>query len=405
MKEYDTRYYTIYTDIDPDQEKEAAIRMTKMAEEYHQRTKDFAGVITAKFPFYLFKSPADYYAAGGLPGSAGMFMSVGSDGKLMAIAGRNNSQQTWHTVQHEGFHQFAHAVIGGEMPIWLNEGLAEYFGESIFTGDGFVTGVIPPWRLARLKDEISGGQTKSFEAIMNLSPQQWASEMNIRNYDQAWSMVHFLVHGDDQKYQAAFTACIREISRGSTFDQAWNDTVGKTDGFEDRWKNWWLAQPESPTKTLYGQAAVSTMTSFIARAYGAKQSFSNFDEFQAAVDSDTLKINPDDWLPRSLIVNALRLYGSTPNWVLKPAANKQPTVQLTLADDTVLTGTFILRGSRVEQVNVQIDDMARILKDAQALLDAHQKEQAMALVIAGLKEIPKSAMTAEARKFLQSINH
>ena len=34
------------------------------------------------------------------------------------------------------------------MPTWLNEGLAEYFGEGIFTGDGFVTGVISPERLA-----------------------------------------------------------------------------------------------------------------------------------------------------------------------------------------------------------------------------------------------------------------
>ena len=30
------------------------------------------------------------------------------------------------TTQH-------HAVIGGELPTWVNEGLADYFGESIFT--------------------------------------------------------------------------------------------------------------------------------------------------------------------------------------------------------------------------------------------------------------------------------
>ena len=50
------------------------------------------------------------------------------------------------------------------------------------------------------------------------------------------------------------------------------------------------------------------------------------------MDDDTLKIDPDDWLPRSLIVNAFRVYGSTPGWELKTAPNHQPTVDLTLTD-------------------------------------------------------------------------
>ena len=32
--------------------------------------------------------------------------------------------RTWHVVQHEGFHQFVFAVIRGEIPTWVNEGLA-----------------------------------------------------------------------------------------------------------------------------------------------------------------------------------------------------------------------------------------------------------------------------------------
>ena len=168
LKCYDTRYYTIYTDIAPEDEKEAAIRMTRMAEEYHERTKSFSGVIRTRFPFYLFKSPTDYYAAGGMPGSAGVFMYDQHGGKLMAVAGKKTSQDTWHVVQHEGFHQFAHAVIGGTMPIWLDEGLAEYFGESIFTGDGFVTGVIPPWRLSRLKTEIADKKLMALNDMMVL---------------------------------------------------------------------------------------------------------------------------------------------------------------------------------------------------------------------------------------------
>jgi hypothetical protein len=402
LRRYDTRYYTIYTDIDPEQEKEAAIRMTRMAEEYHERTRSFSGQITSKLPFYLYKSPDDYFTAGGLPGSAGCFISIGSDGKLMAIAGRNTTLQTWHVVQHEGFHQFAHAVIGGQIPTWLNEGLAEFFGESIFTGDGFVTGVIPPWRLARLKDEINDGDLRPLRQIMGLSAQQWANEMNIKNYDQAWSMVHFLVYGDDQKYQQAFGDCIREISSGHPFDVAWTDTMGPVDGFDQKWKDWWLKLPTSPTSTLYGRAAVATMTSFVARAFAAKQSFTDFAEFRSTVDGNSLKNVPNDWLPRSLIVTAFRLYGSQPGWELHSPAGKLPTVELTLLDGTRLTGSFTLHDARVEKVTVEVDDMIRILAEAKTLLDSGKKDKARALVQTALADNPKSALAGDARRFLRS---
>jgi hypothetical protein len=402
LKQYDSAYYTIYTDITPDEEKEAAIRMTRMAEEYHERTKSFAGVIRTKFPFYLYRSRQDYYAAGGPPGSAGVFMNDGQDTKLMAIAGRHLGQETWHVVQHEGFHQFAHAVIGGEMPIWLDEGLAEYFGESIFTGDGFVTGIVPPWREQRLKDEITGGQFMPLSELMAMSSRQWSAQLDLKNYDQAWSMVHFLVYGDDGKYTDPFSQCIAEMSRGKPFNNAWQQALGPADTFEERWKNWWTSQPESPTRLLYARAVVATMTSFVARASVRRQTFANFDEFRAAVDNNTLKINPDDWLPPALIKTNMRLYGSLPNWEITSAPNKRPTVNLTLYDGTRATGSFTLRGSKVDQVNVDIDDMAMVLKQAQTLLDEGKKEPALAMVLAAIRRIPKSAMIADAKKFLRA---
>jgi hypothetical protein len=403
LKQYDSRYYTIYTDLSSDEEKEAAVRMTRMAEEYHQRTKSFSGAIREKLPFYLFRSREDYIAAGGLPGSDGVFIAMGSGGKLMAIAGRRLSRNTWHVVQHEGFHQFAHMTISGKLPIWLDEGLAEYFGESIFTGDGFVTGVVPPWREQRLKDEIGAGELKSFEKIMAISPQAWAAEMDIHNYDQAWSMVHFLVHGDDEKYQSAFGQCIASLSRGRDFNRAWLDTLGSADGFETRWKDWWTKQPESPTRPLYLRAAVATVTSYVARAYVAKQTFGSFDDFKSAVDSNGLKSLPEDWLPPELIQDTVRLYGELPNWEITTGSNKQPMVALSVADGMRATGSFTLSGQMVNRVDVDLDDLAKVLKDAQAMLDVGQKQDAKQRVLESLKNHPKSPAAADARKWLQSI--
>jgi hypothetical protein len=213
MQAYQSPYYDIYTDLEPERAQEAILRMTRMAEEYHERTKDFSGVIRNKFPFFLFKNAADYYSAGGMAGSAGVFMVRGNDARLMAIAGEKSTNGTWHVVQHEGFHQFAHAVIGGDLPSWLNEGLAEYFGEGIFTGDGMVTGVISPNRCKRVQDQIKNKRFKSIKQMMLLSHAQWNAEMDVTNYDMAWSMAHFLAHGDNGKYQGAFSSFVRDLGR------------------------------------------------------------------------------------------------------------------------------------------------------------------------------------------------
>src|SRR5437762_3191231 len=53
LQTFQTRYYILKTDIANDEAREAALRMTKMAEEYAARTRDFAGEIRQKFPFYL----------------------------------------------------------------------------------------------------------------------------------------------------------------------------------------------------------------------------------------------------------------------------------------------------------------------------------------------------------------
>src|SRR5438067_7157035 len=190
LKVYEGRYYVIHTEFTGDELREADLRMGKMAEEYHNRTKDFAGTIDHKFPFFLYSNMDDYYAAGGIRGSAGVFDSASET--LMAIVDEKTRASIWHIVQHEGFHQFARAVIGGELPIWVNEGMAEYFGEAVFTGDGFVSGVIPQERLERVREEIRGKQFASVKQMMLMKHAEWNRDLQAKNYDQAWSMVPFL---------------------------------------------------------------------------------------------------------------------------------------------------------------------------------------------------------------------
>lgn len=345
---FETRYYVIHSTLDRNTLREAAIRADRMAEMYADRTRGFAGEIRRKLPLYLFDQLEDYYAAGGRTGSAGLF-----DGhKLMAVLGAGPHSDRWSTLQHEGFHQFASAVITGDIPMWVNEGLAVYFEHAIFTGDGYVTGIIPPDRLARVRELIRAHAVKSVPEMMQLSNRTWNAELSFVNYDQAWSMVYFLAHAENGKYQHAFDGFLRSVSGGDSWNDAWLTHFGRgTDEFEAQWRAYWENMPDDPTADLRVKATVATLTSFLARAVAQNQMFDSADAFFAAAVSGTLECAPEDWLPPSLLEAALRRRGDA-QWSLRGRRNR---VQLVceMPGGAAWVGIFRLQGSRVADVSVR----------------------------------------------------
>jgi hypothetical protein len=349
---YQTRYYVIHTDLNDDAVREASIRMTKMAEEYANRTRGFSGAIRSRLPFYLYGNPEDYYATGAPKQSAGVF-----NGQVLMAVAKEMDGRTWHIVQHEGFHQFAHAVIGGVIPPWANEGLAEYFGEAIFTGDGFVTGAIPQWRLERVRTRFAKKQFKSLPEMMGLDLGAWNGELALANYDQAWSMVQFLAHGDDGRYQKAFVAFMNQIAAGRGWQVAWKNSFGDAAGFEQRWREWWTKLPDNPTDDLYARATTATITSFMARAFSQGQHFENLETLAQAAAARQLKANPDDWLPPRLLSDALSDARELSKAgyafaIVTPAPNKPPEVVCTTKEGKKLKGRFTVRAGKVLSVNV-----------------------------------------------------
>jgi hypothetical protein len=343
----------------------------------------------------------DYLKAGGQQGSAGFF-DPNTD-QLVAVAGEQIDAYTWHVVQHEGFHQFAHAVIGGELPAWLNEGLAEYFGEGIYTGDGMVTGVIPPARCKRIQDSIKNRRFKSIKSMMLLSHQQWNMEMNSANYDMAWSMTHFLAHGDNGRYQAAFSQFVRDIGRNRAWDRAWENNFGSAEGFEKKWSEWWLAQDPMASKDLYLKAVVSTMASYVGRAATQKQTFDNVEEFTKVAKDQAIKIPADDWLPPTLITSMLDLKEKLGNQVKYELGKdaRTPQVIASLPDGTRLVATFnrmVRQGPG--KVTTTIDDMVPRLARVKELLAEKKKPEARAMLQDLIKRNPKSPLVDEARKLL-----
>jgi hypothetical protein len=239
--------------------------------------------------------------------------------------------------------------------------------------------------------------------MMLLPHDAWNNNLSIVNYDQAWSMVHFLAQGENGRYQQPFVNFMKLIGRGVPWPNAWRQTFGDASGFEQQWRQYWLNLPENPTADLYAQATAAVLNSFLARATAQKQHFATFDEFVDAAQAKQLKTGDsiEDWLPPKLLEQAV-------SWVKNSEAvkwsiattNKDPRIVATLPDDTRLLGDYAIRGGHLLKAWIEVDDTGAAVKQASALLQDGKRDQARVILQRALKAHPKSPSADEARKLI-----
>lgn len=350
LRRYVTPYYIIHTDLDEKMVREAAIRMTAMGAEYARRVRGFGPKVDERLDFYLFSHKADYHAAGGPEGSYGIY-----DGrrKLMAVAEKGYSRRLWYLIQHEGFHQFFGWAMRSDIPVWLNEGLAEYFGEGIWTGDGFVMGDVPTNRVRRIRASIKAGKMRYLDDMLKMSHKTWNAQMDTGNYDQAWAIVHFLIHGQGGEYRQAFGKFLTDVGKGGPWAMSFTSRLGRdTRALGKQCEQWWLSLPANPAAEVRAKAVTQTLTSFLARAVAQRQRIENFDGFVANAAAGKLACRDDQWLPPTLLTRALAASRRYTTWEIK-RTRVYPSLVLRDAEN-VYTGTFSVQRGRAAKVTVTV---------------------------------------------------
>lgn len=256
MRTYETRHYRIESDLEPAVVRDYAKRLDAMYDEYSRRLADFTTPSGQKFNVYLFQKRNDYirFTGNRVPNSAGIFIPA-----QRALAGFEEGQGRTglrQTLQHEAFHQFAWEVISPNLPIWLDEGLAQIFEEGVWTGNQFILGQVPPRRITDLQDDIRQGRLVPFRKFMSMTREDFQSRMKDprigrAQYNQAWAMTHFLIFaaGNDgaPRYRSRLLACLRDIHNGQSPDQAFvanfSDNI---EGFEARFREWAVRLAPTP---------------------------------------------------------------------------------------------------------------------------------------------------------------
>jgi len=154
-----------------------------------------------KLPVYVFKNSDEYNKNGGPFGSGGVFMGY----KIMVFY---QPPGTTSVLLHEGTHQFIHLVCEGEVPLWIDEGLASYYESSKFAGTSLKTNLINRERLDKMQERIRQKTASTFEDILNLHVAFSAYE-----YAHSWSLIYFFINYKNGKYADAFNRYFEAIKK------------------------------------------------------------------------------------------------------------------------------------------------------------------------------------------------
>lgn len=248
---YESEHYDIHTNLRREEARPFARHMDRVFEEYVRRLERFRSADEQRMPLYLFDSKQSYLTylsshdidasnTGGV-----FFVQRTGQGLATWVRGRPKSE-VYSVLQHEGFHQFAFTHMGPRLPIWVNEGLAKYFEDGIFTRGTMRLGLANGERIAALKQAIDRGTLVDFDELLSMTEAQWRDHVVSGSakagmlYHQSWSMVHFLIHGRDGKYRRPFESYLEAVAQGDDSADAFAAVFGHnaTREFETAWRRY-----------------------------------------------------------------------------------------------------------------------------------------------------------------------
>jgi Protein of unknown function (DUF1570) len=292
-----TAHYHVQSDVSAAFTKTVALHMEALYEEYSRRLKGYDklretgqpsasekfsrglkedGVNKDRFDIRVFKTEANYNNTLSMrKGSVGVHNPMKQ--LLAAHAERNTDEEVLRTLYHEGFHQFMFNTISPFCPVWLNEGLAEYFGDATWNGKRFVTGERPPHRIVQLRAIIKAGRAIPLKDLFSMKHEEWqdnvfdgkTKKVTVQ-YLQAWSVVHFLVHANQSRYAKHLEGVLIAIHKGKPGTKAFLDVFGKNlPKFESEWKRYVLAMTPTPKYDARDRmGAILWLAPFVYKDFG-----------------------------------------------------------------------------------------------------------------------------------------
>jgi hypothetical protein len=256
---FNSQHYTILTNLEREEAAPFGRHMDAVFQEYSQRFSSFKSRKQEAMPLYLFRTQGQYldfldkYGINAANTGGMFFVQRDVQGLATWTQGKPLSQ-TFAVLQHEGFHQFAFNYIGPDLPIWVNEGIAQYFEDGILVNGKMYLGLAHGRRIASVKSALKEDRTIDFDRLLSMPDKEWHAAITANRaeasllYDQSWSIVYFLINAENGKYRGPFEQYLRLVSQHRDSARAFEQAFGSRDtsAFRERWEDYAEAlEPDS----------------------------------------------------------------------------------------------------------------------------------------------------------------
>lgn len=105
----------------------------------------------------------------------------------------------WQVLAHEGFHQFLGYELGLEVPVWLNEGMAQYFETSYIAYGRLRTGLVSQSKLRAAQSLYRTGQALPVSELLQMDRTTFYANAQV-TYPMSWALVYYLMTRDGSSY-------------------------------------------------------------------------------------------------------------------------------------------------------------------------------------------------------------
>jgi hypothetical protein len=121
----------------------------------------------------------------------------------------------WQVLAHEGFHQFLGYELGLCVPMWLNEGLAQYFETSYpRKPSGLQTGLVSKRRLLAAQRLIRAQRAPALAELLQMDRATFYADPQV-NYPMSWALVYYLFNRDGSTYRnSRFRRFLQDLKFG-----------------------------------------------------------------------------------------------------------------------------------------------------------------------------------------------
>jgi tetratricopeptide (TPR) repeat protein len=196
------------------------------------RMEQFRAVFALLFPtvplnspvpntILVFKSDSSFKPFKTNPNEAGYFQP-GDDVNYIALTSeRTSAEQPFRVIFHEYVHLMVNNAMGEALPLWFNEGLAEYYSTFDITQQNrrVLLGDLIDNHVLFLRD-TKFLPLRTLFAVDHKSPYyNEGNKMNIF-YAESWMFMHYLLQGDGQKHRPQLAKFVDLLRAGQKIEDA-----------------------------------------------------------------------------------------------------------------------------------------------------------------------------------------